>query len=71
LPNAKLAGFATKSPCAAPVPDKGMLKLEFDALDVITTLPLAAPVALGLKTTVNDVLSPVLKVKGRLSPLRL
>lgn len=71
MPNAKLAGFATKSPCAAPVPDKGMLKLEFDPSEVITTLPLAAPVALGLKTTVNDVLSPALKVRGKLSPLRL
>jgi len=33
-----------------------MLKLEFEPVEVMLTLPLAAPVAVGLKSTVNDVL---------------
>lgn len=53
------------------MPDSGTLKLEFEPFDVIVTLPLADPLALGVNTTVNEVLWPALKVNGRLSPLRL
>jgi len=35
------------------------------------TLPLSAPPAVGLKTTVNDALCPEFKVRGKASPLRL
>jgi hypothetical protein len=35
------------------------------------TLPLAAPLAVGLKTTVNVVLWPADNVKGKASPLKL
>lgn len=35
------------------------------------TLPLAAPLAVGLESTVNDVLWPALNVKGNASPFRL
>jgi hypothetical protein len=35
------------------------------------TLPLTAPLAAGSKTTVNDVLWPGVKVKGKARPLRL
>jgi hypothetical protein len=71
LPNPSEEGFGDKVPCVAPVPDKGMLKLGFEPLDVMVTVPLADPLALGAKTTVNDVLWPALNVKGRLRPLRL
>lgn len=71
LPNPSEAGFGDSVPCVAPVPDKGMLKLEFEPSEVITTLPLVAPLAVGANTTVNEVLCPALKVKGKLSPLRL
>jgi hypothetical protein len=33
-----------------------MLKLGFDPVEVMFTLPLAAPLAVGEKSTVNDVL---------------
>ena len=56
FPNARLAGFEVNVPWVTPVPERGMLKLEFDPLEVMVTLPLAAPLAVGEKTTVNDVL---------------
>jgi len=71
VPNAKLVGFADSDPCATPVPERGILRLESDPLEVMVTLPLAAPVAVGENNTVNDVLWPAPNVKGRLSPLRL
>jgi len=40
-------------------------------LEVMLTLPLAAPLAVGANNTVNDVLCPAFKVTGTLRPLRL
>jgi hypothetical protein len=48
-----------------------MLKLEAEPVEVMLTLPLAAPLAVGLRSTVNDVLWPALNVKGNASPFRL
>ena len=48
-----------------------MLKLGFTPLEVILTLPLAAPLAVGEKSTVKDVLWPAFNVKGTVSPLKL
>ena len=48
-----------------------MLKLGFDPLEVTLTLPLAAPLAVGAKTTVNEVLWPAVNVKGKVNPLIL
>ena len=58
-------------PCVTPVPESGMLKLEPEPLEVMLTLPLAAPLAVGLKSTVKDVLWPAVNVTGRVSPLKL
>jgi hypothetical protein len=71
LPNARLVGFADSEPAARPVPVRGMLKLEFEASEVRFTLPLAAPLVFGEKTTVNDVVWPAFKVTGRAIPLKL
>ena len=71
LPNARFVGFAASVPCVTPVPENGMLKLGFAPLEVILTLPLTAPPAVGAKRTVNDVLWPAFNVRGRVSPLRL
>jgi hypothetical protein len=71
LPNARLVGLAPKVPCVTPVPASGMLKLGFDPLDVILTLPLAAPLVVGEKSTVKDVLCPAVSVTGGASPLKL
>jgi len=49
-----------------------MLKLGFEPFEVMLTLPLTAPLAVGEKSTVNDVLWPAVNVKGKdASPLKL
>ena len=48
-----------------------MLKLGLLAFEVMLTLPLTAPLAVGANFTVNEVLCPAVKVKGNVSPLKL
>jgi hypothetical protein len=48
-----------------------MLKFESEAVEVMLTLPLAAPLEDGENDTVNDVLWPAVNVKGKTSPLKL
>jgi hypothetical protein len=48
-----------------------MLKLGFEPLEVMLTVPLAAPLVVGEKSTVNDVLWPAVNVKGKDKPLKL
>ena len=48
-----------------------MLRLGFEPLEVMVTLPLTAPLVVGEKSTVNDVLWPALNVKGKVSPPKL
>src|SRR5713101_1707517 len=48
-----------------------MLKLGFVPLEVMLTLPLAAPLVVGEKSTVKEVLWPAFNVKGKVSPLKL
>ena len=69
--NARFVGLAVSAPGVAPVPDSGMLKIGFAPLEVIFTLPLAAPPAVGEKSMVNDVLWPAPKVSEGASPLTL
>src|SRR5271169_428985 len=71
LPNARLEGFAVSAPWVTPVPESGMLRLGFEPLEVTLTLPLAAPLAVGEKSTVNEVLWPAFSVKGKDRPLKL
>jgi hypothetical protein len=71
LPKARLVGLAVSVPCVTPVPDSAMLKLGFEAFEAMLTLPLAAPLVVGEKSTVNDVLWPAVNVKGKDRPLRL
>src|ERR1035437_8801351 len=71
FPNARLAGFAASAPGVTPVPESGMLKLGFAPVEVMLTLPLAAPLVVGVKSTVNDVLLPAFSVKGNARPLKL
>ena len=56
LPKARLVGLGVRVPCATPDPVRGMFKLESEPLDVMLTLPLTEPLAVGLNRTVNDVL---------------
>lgn len=71
LLKARVGAFAASAPGVTPVPESGMLKLGSEALEVRLTLPLAAPLAVGEKRTVNDALCPAANVKGKASPLKL
>jgi hypothetical protein len=71
LPNARLVGFAVSVPGVTPVPESGMLRLGFEPLEVMVTLPLAAPLVVGANEIVNVVLWPAVNVRGRVSPLKL
>ncbi len=63
--------MAVRVPGVTPVPDSAMLKLGFEPFDVMLTLPLAAPLVVGEKSTLNEVLWPAVKVKGTDRPLKL
>jgi len=64
-------GFVVSVPCVTPVPESGMFRLGFEPVEVMLTLPLAAPLVVGEKSTVNDVLWPAVSVSGKDSPLKL
>jgi hypothetical protein len=54
-----------------PVPVSGMLRPGFDALDVIVSVPLTAPAAVGSNRMLNEALWPALSVIGNDNPLML
>jgi hypothetical protein len=70
LPNDRLVGVGVSVPWATPVAVIGMLKLEFVPFEVTLTLPVAAPLAAGAKSTANDALCPGASVTGE-NPLKL
>ena len=69
LPKLRLAGFGLSVPDVTPVPERGMLSVEFDASEVIVTVPLALPAAVGAKITVNVLLCEAVRVRGVEKPL--
>jgi hypothetical protein len=72
LPRSMLVGVTASCPTAAvPVPDKGMVRVGFEALDVMVTLPLALPADDGANETLNVVLCPAMSVTGVVIPLKL
>src|ERR1700741_3730050 len=71
LPKARLVGFDPSAPAVIPVPVSGTFSVGFEAFDVIATLPLTAPAAVGLNNTLNVALWPAVSVTGVLIPLTL
>jgi len=70
VPAFKVDGEIVSVPtAAAPVPDKEMVSVAFDAFEVTVTVPLALPVTVGASVTVNPVLCPAPRVKEELMPL--
>ena len=53
LPKVSLDGLLDSCPAAIPVPDSGIVSVEFAPLEVRVTFPLAEPVACGAKASVN------------------
>ena len=69
LPKLRLVGFDPKSPGEIPVPDNGIVKVGFEALEVTVTLPLALAADAGVKVTLKVALCPALRVTGVVMPL--
>ena len=53
LPKPREVGFAPSVPGVTPVPDKGIVRVGFEALDVMVRLPLALPADDGANETLN------------------
>jgi hypothetical protein len=69
LPKLRLVGFDPSAPAAMPVPDRAIFKFGFDAVEVMATLPLTAPTAVGANDTVKLALWPAVSVTGAEIPL--
>jgi hypothetical protein len=64
FPKLKLVGFDANWPGATPVPERGMERVGLLALELMVSVPLAAPVADGVKMALNVALWPALSVTG-------
>jgi hypothetical protein len=71
LPNPSVVGFADNVPDVTPVPESEMFKLGLLPFEVMFTVPVAEPPVVGAKLTLNEVLWPAVRVRGRASPLML
>jgi len=71
VPKLRLVGFEPSVPGEIPVPDSGIFKVEFEALEMILTLPLAPAPDAGVNVTVKVVLCPAVRVNGVVIPLML
>jgi hypothetical protein len=72
LPKLRLVGFDVSVPeTAAPVPERGMFNVGFDAVEVSVTVPETAPAAVGANETLNVAVCPAVSVTGAVMPVRL
>ena len=70
LPRFSVEGEMLSVPTAdVPVPERETVRVGFEALDEIVTLPFAIPVVAGANLTVNVVLCPAFNVSGVVIPL--
>jgi len=71
VPKLRLAGLAVSDPGVTPLPEKGTVRVAFEALLAIETLPLALPPDCGAKVALKVALWPGAKVTGTFMPLML
>ena len=71
LPKLRLAGFDPSVPGETPVPDNAIVSVGLEAFEVIVIVPLALPVAVGVKVTLKVALCPAVSVTGAVMPLKL
>ena len=71
LPKLRLVGFELSVPGVTPVPDSGIVKVGFEAFEVMVTLPVRLPADTGVKVTLKLVLWPADSVTGTVIPLML
>ena len=70
LPKLRLAGFDPSAPgVTLPVPVRGMVRVGLEALEVMVTVPVALPAAVGVNLTVKGTLFPAAIVTGSDNPL--
>ena len=69
LPKASLVGFSANVPGVTPVPDRDIVRVGFEAFEVIVTVPLALPAVCGANVTENVVLWDGFNVSGVVMPL--
>jgi len=71
LPKPRLLGLDPSAPGATPVPDKGIVRVGLEAVEVIVTLPLTLPVDPGVNVALKLTLCPAVNVTGAVIPLRV
>src|SRR5579863_5151538 len=70
-PKSMLAGFDASGPIGAPVPERLIVKTEFDAFEVIVMLPVTSPGAVGWNEALKLALCPAASVIGAVNPFML
>lgn len=71
LPKLRLVGFDPSAPGVTAVPDNGIVRVGFEAVEAMVTLPLTLPADVGVNVTVKVALWPAVNVAGVVIPLRL
>ncbi len=71
LPKFGVVGLTANWPVPVPVPDKAIVRVEFEAFEITERFPLALPLDFGAKVTLNVMLCPPDRLKGRFRPLKL
>jgi len=71
LPKSKAVALEVNWPPEMPVPDSAMVRAGFEAFEAIAIPPLVLPATFGVKRTLKVTLCPLLRLKGRLKPLKL
>lgn len=69
VPKPRLVGFALSAPGVPPVPDSDTVNVGLVAVESIVRVPLALPLAVGVKVTVKVALCPPFRVSGVVIPL--
>ncbi len=69
LPKFKVVALEVSWPAEMPVPDKAIVRGEFEAFENTEIPPLETLLAFGLKSTVNVTLCPLLRLIGKFKPL--
>jgi len=66
----KVLGLEVNRPARTPVPARAIARFGFDAFESTAIAPLRFPPTIGVKRTLKVMLCPLLRLKGRLRPLK-
>lgn len=69
LPKLRLVGFEPSAAGVTPVPDNGMVRVGFGAVEVTVRLPLTLPPEVGVNVALKLALCPAVSVSGVVIPL--